>query len=138
VGEKGRLPPGESWQRAMDEVNRRLADGSMRRYRVRGRRIEKDWWAYDVAALSKNSPPVKKGGPPTREQVARLSQQMPRCAQRARARHGGDSKVAWPTQRLAFEVASVTGGQVYRCQLPAPAIGEHWHITTRKKRKRWM
>lgn len=137
VGQRGRLPQGESWQRAMDEGNRRLADGSTRRYLVRGRRIERDWWAYELVALPRKPRPVapKSTGVLTKENVAELAARMPRCAQRAKASHGGETKVAWRTGALAYRVAATTGGMVYECELPAPAIGRHWHIATSKKRK---
>jgi hypothetical protein len=107
IGTAGRMPPGESWRRAMELVARRLTQGSKKRYQIYGRRI------------------------------AELSRSLPRCAQRSRAHHGGDSKVAWPTGALADEVARFLGGSAYRCKLPAPAIGEHWHLTTKKKRRRY-
>lgn len=137
IGEKGRLPPGQSWQRAMNEVSRRLAVGSKKRYRIVGRRIEQDWWAYDVRH-DPGPPPVKEPEPPMSvDRVAELARDMPRCAQRARAYHGGDSKVAWTSQHLATRVAVFLGHTVYQCQLPAPAIGRHWHTSTKKRRRRY-
>lgn len=137
IGEKGRMPPGESWRRAMDTVAERLAMGSKKRYRVVGRRIEPHWWAYDVRYV-KDPPPVKKGDPPMSvARIAELARDMPRCAQRARSHHGGDSKVAWTSQHLATRVAVFLGHTVYECQLPAPAIGRHWHTSTKKKRRRY-
>ena len=139
VGEKGRLPQGESWQRALDTVRQRLAQGSKSRYRIRGRRIEQDWWAYEATRISTWVPPVKTPGKArslTKEDVAELALTLSRCAQRARAMHGGETKVAWPTQALAYRAAAAIGGRVYECPLPAPAIGRHWHITTSKKPKR--
>lgn len=137
IGEKGRLPPGESWQRAMDIVLSRIAQGSQRRYRIRGRRIEQDWWAYDVRRVPRvdKTRGVRKM-PMSAALIAEMSRGLPRCAQRSRAGHGGDSKVAWPGGPIAVEVAQFTGGRAYRCTLPAPAIGEHWHVTTTKKRRR--
>lgn len=130
------MPPGESWRRAMELVAERRSQGSKRRYRIVGRRIEPDWWAYDVRH-AKELPPPKKAEPPMSvSRIAELAAGMPRCAQRARANHGGDSKVAWTSQHLATRVAVFLGHTVYRCQLPAPAIGQHWHTSTKKKR-RW-
>lgn len=137
IGEKGRLPPGESWRRALDLVAGRLAQGSKKRYRIVGRQIEPHWWAYDVRII-KELPPVKKTEPPmSAARVAELAAGMPRCAQRARSRHGGDSKVAWTSQHLATRVAVFLGHAVYECQLPAPAIGRHWHTSTKKKKRRY-
>jgi hypothetical protein len=133
IGRNGRLAAGESWRRAMEEVARRLADGSTRRYRVRARRIERDWWAYEPIPLSRRLRPEP---PLTKYVIAELVRAMPRCAQRAVAHHGGNSKVAWREQGTAQRVAAVTGGRVYECDLPAPAIGQHWHITTSKKRRK--
>ena len=133
------MPPGESWRRAMATVNDRLAQGSKKRYRVYGRRVEQDWWAYEVRHVP-GLPPVKaakKGeAPMSTARVAELAAGMPRCAQRARANHGGDSKVAWTSQHLATRVAVFLGHTVYQCQPPAPAIGRHWHTSTKKKRRR--
>jgi hypothetical protein len=137
IGEKGRMPPGESWRRAMDTVAERLAMGSKKRYRVVGRRIEPHWWAYDVRHV-KEPPPtsVKKSEPRmSGALIATLARDMPRCAQRARSHHGGDFKVAWTSQHLATRVAVFLGHTVYQCQLPAPAIGRHWHTSTKKRRR---
>lgn len=137
IGEKGRMPTGESWRRAMETVRERIAQGSKKRYRIVGRRIEPHWWAYDVRVV-KDPPPVKKGEPPMSvARIAEMAREMPRCAQRARSHHGGDSKVAWTSQHLATRVAVFLGHTVYECQLPAPAIGRHWHTSTKKKRRRY-
>ena len=139
VGQKGRLPPGESWRRAMAEVAGRFAQGSRKRYRVRGRRIEDNWWAYSVTRAKDLPPVAAPPAPDTRpvhERVADMTRGLPRCVQRAKARHGGDFKVAFTDRRIALRVTALTGGVVYPCQLPAPAIGDHWHITTTKKKRR--
>lgn len=137
IGTKGRLPTGESWQRAMDLVAKRLAEGAKRRYRIRGRRIEQDWWAYDVSHAAKEPPPVKEPQPPmSRARIAEMSVSLPRCAQRARAAHGGGSKVAWPSQAMAWKVAAFLGKHAYQCELPAPAIGQHWHVSTSKRKRK--
>jgi hypothetical protein len=140
VGQYGRLPPGESWQRAMDRVRQLHAEGAKRRYRVTGRQVEPGWWTYRAVKISPSREAYKddvrdRNGvkPLTRQRAAQLAAKMPRCAQRARAHHGGDSKVAWPTLALAWRVADVLGGSAYECKLPAPAIGQHWHTTSRKK-----
>lgn len=131
VGELGRLPPGESWRRALAQVERNRACGTKRRYRIRGRLIEPGWWTYEVSKV----PRVREFLPPfTRREVAELSATLPKCAQRARDVHGGDFKVAWPNRRTAARVAAGVGGTAYQCELPAPAIGPHWHITTSKRR----
>lgn len=135
-GQFGRSAPGESWRRAMEEVAERRAAGAKRRYRVYGRQIEPGWWAYRVSHIT-GPPPVKKEPVPlTRDRIAGMAAKLPRCAQRSRANHGGNSKVAWPNAGVAGQVAGFVGGSAYRCQLPAPAIGEHWHVTSKKKRKR--
>lgn len=74
--------------------------------------------------------------PMSRARIAELSRELPRCAQRSRAAHGGDSKVAWPNQNLAGEVAKFLGVHAYECKLPAPAIGQHWHMSTSKKKRK--
>lgn len=151
IGEKGRLAPGESWRRAMGQVHQLHRDGSKRRYRVRGWQVEPGWWAYQVSKhpsgrflryvatldemVHRRSPGPSKPQPMTRGRIAELSARLPRCAQRARSLHGGDSKVAWPSKGMAWEVASALGHHAYPCDLPAPAIGEHWH-TSRSKRRR--
>lgn len=133
VGTFGRSAPGESWERAMAEVRRRITGGSRKRYRVRGRRVERDWWVYEVVPVKEPPPePVVL----TREEIVRMSQELPRCAQRSREYHGGTSKAAWPTQDLAYQAAKQFGGSAYKCPLPAPAIGKHWHVTNKRK-KRW-
>jgi hypothetical protein len=103
--------------------------------------VEPGWWAYTEKKISVGLPkydPRERRGmiPLSRERVRGLAAQLPRCAQRAREVHGGDSKVAWPTQGLAWRVADALKATVYKCPLPAPAIGDHWHVTTRKKHKR--
>lgn len=120
----------------MEEVAERRAAGATRRYRVYGRRIDENWWAYEVVHIIGPRSVRKAPVPITRERVAELSRDLPRCAQRALAHHGGNSKVAWPNAGVAAQVARCLGGSAYRCQLPAPAIGEHWHVTSRKRRKR--
>lgn len=138
IGEKGRVPPGESWRRAMADVNGRLAMGSKKRYRVVGRRIEPHWWAYDVRTIPgerKDLKPRRGGAPLSVARIAELARDMPRCAQRARSHHGGDSKVAWTSRHMATQVAVFLGHTAYQCQLPAPAIGRHWHTSTKKKRR---
>ena len=139
IGEKGRMPPGESWRRALAEANERLAQGSKKRYRIVGRRIEPHWWAYDLRTVvdGKGPRPKKGEAPMSVARVAEMAREMPRCAQRARSHHGGDSKVAWTSQHLATRVAVFLGHTVYECQLPAPAIGRHWHTSTKKKRRRY-
>jgi hypothetical protein len=135
IGQNGRMPPGESWRRAMELVAERRAAGARRRYRVYGRRVEQGWWAYEVGHV-KEAPPAKVPEPPmSRALVATLARDMPRCAQRARSHHGGDFKVAWTSQHLATRVAVFLGHTVYQCQLPAPAIGRHWHTSTKKRRR---
>jgi len=142
IGENGRMPPGESWRRAMDKVVELHARGAKRRYRVRGRLVEPGWWAYEAVKISEKPLTLAQemqaasAKPLTREQVAGLAAQLPRCAQRAKALHGGDSKAAWPSQGLAHRAAEALGQSVYECKLPAPALGRHWHLTTRKKKKR--
>lgn len=145
VGENGRLPPGESWRKAMDQVERARRDGSKRRYRVRGWQVEPGWWAYQVSKVPSErflryvaglgaARPEKP--PLTGAQVAVLAMEMPRCAQRAKASHGGETKVAWPSAAMAQRVADALRQDAYRCDLPAPAIGEHWHTATARKRRR--
>lgn len=125
----------------MDEVNRRIAGGSRKRYRVRGRQIETDWWAYSLDRSPKPAPvvarkEVRRDTRPVAVRVAELARGLPRCAQRALSNHGGNSKVAWIDEQVARHVAELTRGKVYRCKLPAPAIGTHWHITTTGKKER--
>lgn len=64
---------------------------------------------------------------------------LPRCAQRAARTHGGDSKVAFPYAGAAKEYARLRTAagkptRAYLCDLPSPAIGEHWHLSTGKRR----
>jgi len=126
----------------MDLVAYRLAQGSKKRYWVRARQIEPGWWAYYVSHSPRRAP-VRLARPDTparpltvAQKVAELSRGLPRCAQRATFHHGGNSKVAFTDQEVARRVAGLTGGRIYRCQLPAPAIGDHWHITMSKKKRR--
>lgn len=138
IGEKGRMPPGESWRRAMATVNARLAQGSKKRYRIVGRRIEPHWWAYDVRTVPgerKDLKPKEAEEPLSVALVARITRDLPKCAQRARSRRGGDFKVAWTDHVQAVKVAVFLGQVVYECQLPAPAIGRHWHLSTKKKKR---
>lgn len=134
VGENGRMPPGESWRRALAEANALHAQGSKRRYRIRSRLVEPGWWAYE--AVPHGRIPTPEQVPLTRDDVAVLSRLYPRCAQRARECHGGGSKVAWTDQNLARRVAEALGQGMYLCKLPAPAIGEHWHTKTGKSKRR--
>lgn len=60
----------------------------------------------------------------------------PRCANTSKH---GNSKRAIPHLDLAeafvqFLRTLKPATHLYRCELPAPAIGEHYHISTRKKR----
>jgi hypothetical protein len=105
---------------------------------VVGRRIDEGWWAYEVkrAATELDPEPRPAPEPMSRHRLARLTADLPRCAQRARSLHGGDFKVAWPTRKQAEEVAVFTRGHAYRCQLVAPAIGEHWHVSSSRKKGR--
>lgn len=64
---------------------------------------------------------------------------LPRCAQRAARTRGGDSKVAFPYAGAAKEYARLRTAsgkptRAYLCDLPSPAIGEHWHLSTGKRR----
>lgn len=136
-GQFGRSAPGESWRRAMEEVAERRAQGSRKRYQVYGRRIDVNWWAYEVRQVGSPAPVKKDPVPMSRDRIAELSRDLPRCAQRARSFHGGNSKVAWPNARVAGQVAEFLGGSAYQCQLPAPAIGKHWHVTSKKRKRRW-
>lgn len=60
-------------------------------------------------------------------------QTLPRCAERSR--RSGNSKIAIPDARTAMAMAIYLGQRAYRCELPAPAIGPHWHMSTRS---RWV
>lgn len=134
-GQFGRSAPGESWRRAMEEVAERYAMGGKGRYRVYARQIEPGWWAYEVGK-AKAPPPSRV--PMSKARLDELGRTLPRCAQRSRGIHGGNSKLAMTDERTAQEVAAFLGAHAYRCLLPAPAIGEHWHVSTSKKRrKRW-
>lgn len=135
-GQLGRSAPGEAWRRAMQEVADRVARGAKSRYRVYGRRVEAGWWTYDVRQAKGPTLPSRRPAPMTSVRIARLSLALPRCAQRSRANHGGNSKVAWPSQILADEVAEFLGVGAYECPLAAPAIGKHWHLTTSGKGRR--
>jgi hypothetical protein len=117
-------------------VAERHAQGSKKRYEVYGYQIEPGWWAYSFRRARKpphrSEPEVRM----TRALIDELTTRLPRCAQRARKSHGGGSKLAITDERLAERMAGFLGVRFYRCQLPAPAIGEHWHMSTsRKKRK---
>lgn len=130
----------ESWRRAMGIVEERRKEGSKKRYRVYGYRIDTGWWAYSVRKIRESPPPPARKGtgpvpPMTREVIDRLSRELPRCAARASAQHGGNSKLAFPNAGLARRAAEFTGSHHYKCPLPAPAIGEHWHISTKGKRR---
>jgi len=126
----------------MAEVAELHANGAKRRYRVTGRQVEPGWWAYSAKKIGTElvGLPARLRGAAgqmlTRAHIAELAPQLPRCVQRARERHGGGTKVAWPSRALAERVAETVGGSAYRCQLSAPAIGEHWHVTSRKGRRR--
>lgn len=136
-GALGRSVPGESWKRAMQVVAERHAAGSKRRYRVASRMIEPGWWVYEVSKVSRPyvPPPVAGPEPLTQRELDELAMTLPRCAQRAAADRGGNSKVAWPSAELAGQMARMLGQRAYLCSLPAPAIGKHWHVSTGKKRK---
>lgn len=134
VGVNGRLPPGESWRRALGEVAKKFADGAKRRYRIRGRQIEPGWWAYEVSKEPKPRYVPKFIRATT---LTELAEGLPRCAQRATERHGGGTKVAWPNRAYAERAVELAGkGRAYPCDLPAPAIGKHWHHTTTAKRRK--
>lgn len=138
--EPRRSAPGESWRRAMELVAERRAAGSKKRYQVYGYQVAPGWWAYSIRRAGSRRVPPPKADRPVRpmdaETLERLGRDLPRCAQRARASHGGGSKLALPSAGLAWRVAEYLGGKSYRCTLPAPAIGEHWHVTTERRRKR--
>lgn len=136
TGELGRSEPGQSWRRAMDLVAERHAQGSKKRYQVYGYRIEEGWWAYSFRRARKPPHVLNEPVRMSRQRIAELGATLPRCAQRARQTHGGGSKLAIPDERTAQAMAGFLGVRFYRCQLPAPAIGEHWHVSTSKKRRR--
>lgn len=117
-------------------VAERHAQGSKKRYEVYGYQIEPGWWAYSFRRARKPPHVRTEAQPMSQELIEELSAQLPRCAQRARASHGGGSKLAITDERLAERMAGFLGVRFYRCQLPAPAIGEHWHMSTSKKRRR--
>ena len=116
-------------------VAERHAAGSKKRYQVYGYQIEPGWWAYSVRRARKPPHVLNEPVRMSRTVIAELSEKLPRCAQRARASHGGGTKLALPDERTAQAMAAFLGVRFYRCQLPAPAIGEHWHVSTSKKRK---
>jgi hypothetical protein len=138
IGEYGRKPPGESWRLAMARAEQLRAEGSKRRYRIRGRRIAPGWWTYEAVKVSRAvAAPAPRRMPPqpmTKQRIAALAATLPRCAQRGRVEHGGGTKVAWP-RRLAWPVANTLGQYAYPCELPAPALGEHWHTSKSRKRR---
>lgn len=125
----------ESWRRAMAIVADRHAEGSLKRYRVHGYSLGDGRWAYAVDK-ARRQPHVAKPEPivMTDELFAHLSETLPRCAQRARLFHGGNSKVAISERRVAEAMAKHIGQRVFRCDLPAPAIGPHFHLSSGRKR----
>lgn len=133
-GSLGRSAPGESWRRAMALVAERHAAGSKKRYQVYGYQIEPGWWAYSFRR-ARQAPHVATETKLTAERFAELSARLPRCAQRANAQRGGGSKLALTDQRMAERVGAFLKKRIYKCRLPSPAIGEHWHIATGKRRK---
>lgn len=74
----------------------------------------------------------------TKQRFDELMDSFPHCAQRGLRRHGGKTKRAIPDRPLAevmARLATVEQGRfvrAYRCDFVSPAIGEHWHLTTRR------
>lgn len=135
-GALGRSAPGESWRRAMALVAERHAQGSKKRYEVYGYQIEPGWWAYSFRRARKPPHVATEPRPMSHALIAELSAKLPRCAQRASAQRGGGSKLAITDERLAERMAGFLGVRFYRCSLLAPAIGEHWHMSTSKKKRK--
>lgn len=127
----GRSAPGESWRRAMAIVAERRAAGSKRRYQVYGYQVDEGWWAYSLRRAPKPPPVLKERAPMSTHRIEHLGRTLPRCAQRASARRGGGSKLALPSEWMAMEMARFLGVGFYRCRLPAPAIGTHWHLRSK-------
>ncbi len=126
----------ENWRRAMRIVEQEQAeDPTPHRYRVRGYTLGEGVWAYAVTRLGPVRP-VRSPEPivMTDGLFAHLSETLPRCAQRARFFHGGNSKVAISERRVAEAMAKHVGQRVFRCDLPAPAIGPHYHLSSGRKR----
>lgn len=111
-----------------------IAEGSRKRYRVYGYLIDDGWWAYSFQE-ARRPPRVLTKVRMSNQVIAELSRTLPRCAQRAAARHGGGSKMAITDERTAQDMAEFLGARSYPCPLPAPAIGKHWHVSTTKKRQ---
>lgn len=129
----------ESWARAMliayDRCQKSRQNGGGRRWRVYGYPLGNGRWAYAVGRPRK--PPHVAAPEPivmTDELFAHLSETLPRCAQRARFFHGGNSKVAISERRIAEAMAKHVGQRVFRCDLPAPAIGPHFHLSSGLRR----
>lgn len=127
----------ESWARAMllaYDAHERTG----KRQRVHGYRWDDGKWAYTVDRARK-PPPTVEPLPPivmTDALFAALSETLPRCAQRARGFHGGGSKLAITEERVARAMAVHVGQRAYVCDLPAPAVGPHWHLSASKGRWR--
>lgn len=75
----------------------------------------------------------------TPERYDELMSTFPRCAQRADQVHGGKAKRAIPDRALAdvmARTATMVAGhyiRAYKCPLDSPAIGDHWHLTSKKR-----
>lgn len=126
----------ESWARAMllayDAYQK-----TGKRHRVHGYFVEGVGWAYTIDR-ARRPPHVKKPEPivMTEDLFRSLSETLPRCAQRARSFHGGRSKMAITDRQVAAAMAQFSRQNFYECDLPAPAIGPHWHLVTSKNKKR--
>lgn len=126
----------ESWARAMLIAYDRHQRGG-KRQRVYGYPLGDGRWAYTVGHV-RRLPPKPAPEPVVitdDEHFARLADAYPRCAQRARGVRGGGFKVAITDQAVAKAMGAYAAQRVYECDLPAPAIGRHWHLATVKPRK---
>ncbi|MET0916696.1 MAG: hypothetical protein ABWY81_10920 [Jiangellaceae bacterium] len=127
----------ESWARAMLIAYDRYEKSNGKRQRVRAYSLGDGRWAYEAVKVRRPAPaPKLEPIVMTDELFRHLSETLPRCAQRARGFHGGGSKLAITDQRIAAAMGRFARQGVYLCELPAPAIGPHWHLVTKKKR-RW-
>jgi hypothetical protein len=120
-----------------------LARATKRRHSVYAYRLPSGRWGWDVRANGaaagtqhpRSTPPeVEKVE--SRQDFDRIMGRFPRCAARS---HIGRSKVALVCgEKLARRLASFLTkdgrpSHHYRCPLPAPAIGVHYHLATGKR-----
>lgn len=125
-----------SWKRAVNAVTEKYESGERNKYSIKGKKYDVGW-VYQIHRTGKkiSIKPKSVKVSLTREQLFMLMERLPKCVARANSSRGGDFKVALPSRDFAHAVSMFIGTDYYKCTIPFPAFGEHWHMKTKKGKK---